>query len=96
NPELTDENLLAIVKEEAPQKVFAAFIQQVEQQDSLSSENFGQVMKAVQKETGVKGKNLWGSMRIAITHMEHGPDLGSVVDIFGKEKCLQMVTSVLN
>ncbi|MCG8333964.1 MAG: glutamate--tRNA ligase, partial [Proteobacteria bacterium] len=47
NPELTDENLLAIVKEEAPQKVFAAFIQQVEQQDSLSSENFGQVMKAV-------------------------------------------------
>ncbi len=95
NPELTDESLLAIVKEEAPQKVFAAFIQQVQQQDSLSSENFGQVMKAVQKETGVKGKNLWGSMRIAITHMEHGPDLGSVVDIFGKEKCLQMVKSVL-
>ncbi len=95
SPELTDELLLSLIKGEAAQKVLSSFIDQVEQQETLSADNFGQIMKAVQKETGIKGKDLWGSMRIAITHMQHGPDLGAVVDIFGKDKCLQMVRQVL-
>ncbi|MBU2510561.1 glutamate--tRNA ligase [bacterium] len=95
NPTIEDEDLLAKVKEEPSQQVYKCFIEKVGELDELSSENFGQVMKAVQKETGVKGKNLWIPMRIAITLMEHGPDLSSVVDIFGKEKCLQMVRRVL-
>ena len=52
-------------------------------------------MKAVQKETGIKGKGLWGSVRVAITLVEHGPDLGAVVDIFGKAKCLKMIQNVI-
>ena len=95
HPALTDPKLLEMISNDTAQQVFKSFIAQVEAADSLSSENFGAIMKQVQKETGIKGKNLWGSMRIAITHMEHGPDLGSVVDIFGKEKCLTMVKGVL-
>ena len=96
NPELKDETLMQLVQSETSQQVFSSFIRQAEQLDQLTSENFGTVMKAVQKETGIKGKNLWVPMRIAITLMEHGPDLSAVVDIFGKEKCLQMVKQVLN
>ncbi len=33
-------------------------------------------------------------MRIAITLMEQGPDLSSVVEIFGREKCLRLVRNV--
>jgi glutamyl-tRNA synthetase len=92
---LTDTALLTQIKSETAQKVLRSFISLVEQLDSLSAANFGAIMKQVQKATGVKGKDLWGPMRIAITHVEHGPDLGSVVDIFGKVKCLKMVRQVL-
>ncbi len=95
NPELQDLALAEQLKSETAQQVFSSFISNAEKEEKLSSENFGQVMKTVQKETGIKGKNLWIPMRIAITLMEHGPDLSTVVDIFGKEKCLQMVRKVL-
>lgn len=95
NPELTDEKRIEITKSDSAQQVYRAFISQAEQLDELNADNFGQVMKKVQKETGIKGKNLWIPMRVAITHMEHGPDLSGVVDIFGKERCIQMVRRVL-
>ena len=93
--ELNDENLIAQVKDENAQKVYQSFLSIAEQESELTSGNFGQIMKSVQKETGIKGKNLWGPMRLAITLVEHGPDLGSVVDIFGRDKCLSMVRRVL-
>jgi len=93
--ELKDEELLARVKSDDAQSVYQSFIRLAEQQPDLNRDNFGQIMKSVQKETGIKGKNLWGPIRLAITLMEHGPDLTSVIDIFGKEKCLNMVRKVL-
>ena len=93
--ELTDETLIAQVKDESAQKVYQSFLNIAEQESELTSGNFGQIMKSVQKETGIKGKNLWGPMRLAITLVEHGPDLGSVVDIFGRDKCFSMVRNVL-
>jgi nondiscriminating glutamyl-tRNA synthetase len=95
NPTLTDTALIDISKTEDAQKVYKALQKQLEQTDELSSENFGSLMKAVQKETGIKGKGLWGSVRVAITLVEHGPDLGAVVDIFGKAKCLKMIQNVI-
>ncbi len=96
DPELKDPALADQVNDDETQRVFQEFVNQVEALDSLSSENFGKVMKQVQKETGIKGKKLWGPMRIAITLVEQGPDLGSVVDVFGKEKCLKMVRNRLS
>ncbi len=96
NPEIEDEALRDQVKSEPYQQVYKGFTSQLEQVDSLTSENFGAIMKAVQKETGIKGKNLWIPIRIAITLVEQGPDLSSVVDVFGKEKCLQMVQRLID
>ena len=95
SPELQDEDLIGRVKSEPYQQVYKGFVAQLEQTDTLTSENFGQIMKQVQKETGIKGKNLWIPLRIAITLVEQGPDLSAVVDIFGREKCLQMVKKVI-
>lgn len=90
-----DDGLKSQISDENSQAVFKSFIEEVEAEGSLSSENFGKIMKKVQKATGVKGKGLWGAVRIAITLVEHGPDLAGVIDIFGKEKCLEMVKAVL-
>ena len=54
--------------------------------DELDQEFASTIMKTLQKETGIKGKNLWFPIRAAITGSVHGPDLTSVMLIMGKEK----------
>jgi len=95
NPEIKDESLKETLNNDESQQVYQSFVAQLEDVETLSSENFGQVMKKVQKETGIKGKKLWIPIRIAITLVEQGPDLSSVVDVFGKEKCLKMIRNIL-
>ena len=51
-------------------------------------------MKTIQKETGIKGKNLWFPVRAAITGSVHGPDLSSVMVLMGKEKIAQRLNYV--
>jgi glutamyl-tRNA synthetase len=92
---LEDENLLKIIWTVEAQQIYIAFVTEVKNQSTLSAENFGQVMKKIQKTTGVKGKSLWVPLRVAITQMEQGPDLKIVVDILGKEKVLTRVSNLL-
>ena len=42
-------------------------------------------MKTIQKETGIKGKNLWFPVRAAVTGSVHGPDLSNAFLIMGKD-----------
>ena len=50
-------------------------------------------MKAVQTASGVKGKELWMPIRIALTGEEHGPDLAGAVEILGVETCRKRIES---
>ena len=43
--------------------------------ETLTAEEIKAAMKAVQKSTGQKGKNLFMPIRVAITGQTHGPDL---------------------
>ncbi|MEG2505030.1 MAG: glutamate--tRNA ligase, partial [Carnobacterium sp.] len=43
-------------------------------------------IKTVQKETGVKGKNLFMPIRVAVTGQSHGPELGETIELLGREK----------
>ncbi|MHC5552444.1 glutamate--tRNA ligase [Carnobacterium maltaromaticum] len=43
-------------------------------------------IKIVQKETGVKGKNLFMPIRVAVTGQSHGPELGETIELLGREK----------
>jgi len=95
NPVLEDAELRERVRSEAYQQVYRSFAAQLQQAAELTAANFGGIMKAVQQETGIKGKNLWVPMRIAITLAEQGPDLTAVVDVFGRDKCLKMIKNVI-
>ncbi|MDT8446744.1 MAG: glutamate--tRNA ligase [bacterium] len=93
--QVKDPALLATIKTEESKAVYRAFLEEVASLEQLNAENFGQVMKAVQKASGQKGKALWVPMRLAITLVEHGPELPLVADIFGKERCVHMVQRAL-
>jgi nondiscriminating glutamyl-tRNA synthetase len=91
---LTPELENSLAGEEA-QRVIAAFREQLRAADGLDAPGFKEMMKAVQKETGIKGKGLWGSMRWAITREAEGPDLAKVATLFGRDKVLNRLGRVL-
>ena len=74
--------------EEEAQTVISAFREQLRAAEGLDASGFKEMMKAVQAETGIKGKGLWGTIRWAITREAEGPDLAQVAALFGKDKVL--------
>ena len=95
NPEASDPEVLKVLREENSKQVLANFIKQVESLEKLTKDNLGDLMKNVQNETKIKGKNLWMPLRYAITLDSEGPDLNLIVDLFGKERCLHLARSAL-
>jgi len=80
---------------ESSRTVLRAFSDELSQVEELSAETFKQIMKTIQKKTGIKGKFLWMPVRIALTGQMHGAELAKVVEILGKEKCGKFLEKTL-
>lgn len=81
----TDEAVEFMKKAES-HKVFDAFIEKLDSVEEVDYEFAKTVMKQVQKDTAIKGKNLWFPIRAALTGTVHGPELVNCFLIMGKEK----------
>jgi len=92
---IEDRDVKAFIRQDSSQKVFWSFLRKLEHVAVLNSENFKEMMKDVQKETGVMGKNLWMPLRVALTGQMHGADLPVIAEIFGKEKCYEFVENAI-
>ena len=53
-------------------------------------------IKEVQKETGIKGKQLFMPIRVAVTGQMHGPELPNTIEVLGKDKVLQRLKNTFN
>lgn len=49
------------------------------------------ILKAIQKELGVKGKGLFMPVRVAVTGQVHGPDIAQVIEIIGTDNTLERI-----
>lgn len=78
-----------IVQTETTKQVFALLISKTGIMNEITIDNFKPVVSEVQKETGIKGKNLFMPLRLALTGMEHGPELGMIAYVLGKEEVLK-------
>ena len=86
-----------LANETAP-VVIKAMREQLENLDEadFTAENIKPLTKAVQKATGVKGRQLFMPIRIAVSGQMHGPELPSVIEVLGKEKAINHIDQVLN
>lgn len=84
-----------MIQTSSSQKVFLSFITFAEQITDWSRDEFKSLMKEVQKESGIKGKDLFMPVRIALTGNMHGPELPLIAEVFGKKKCLQRIKNIL-
>jgi nondiscriminating glutamyl-tRNA synthetase len=73
----------------------SAFLSKTSGLTAWDAETFQAVMKDIQKETGIKGKNLWMPVRAMLTGQVHGPELQKVVEILGLEKCRRFMEARL-
>jgi nondiscriminating glutamyl-tRNA synthetase len=90
-----DDEAAAVLKEEHVPVVLTSFLAQVEQAEAFTVEAMPALLKAVQKETGFKGKQLFMSVRSALTGQVHGPDLNVSLFLLGKEKVVSRLQSLL-
>ncbi len=96
-PELTDAELEVMAGETVP-TVLTAFKEKLEAMSDADfvTENIFPQIKAVQKETGIKGKNLFMPIRIAVSGEMHGPELPDTIYLLGREKSIQHIENMLN
>jgi len=68
--------------------VLAAFRRQIEASPSFAPETIAAMLKAVQAETGAKGRQLFMPVRVAVTGQQHGRDLYRTLALIGRERVL--------
>ncbi|CKB52862.1 nondiscriminating glutamyl-tRNA synthetase [Streptococcus pneumoniae] len=95
-PELTEAEREVMTGETVP-TVLEAFKAKLEAMtdDKFVTENIFPQIKAVQKETGIKGKNLFMPIRIAVSGEMHGPELPDTIFLLGREKSIQHIENML-
>ncbi len=92
---ITDGAAIAMSQSEASEKVYWSFLRQLEHVEQFTPEVFREIMKTVNKETGVMGKDLWMPIRIALTGAMHGPDLPKLAALLGKERVRNMILHIV-
>src|SRR5699024_6590442 len=80
-----------VLQGETVPTVIDAFERQLQELDVFEASVIQKAVKAVQKETGVKGKNLFMPIRVATTGQQHGPQLNDAIELLGKEKALNNI-----
>ncbi|MBD3288537.1 glutamate--tRNA ligase [candidate division KSB1 bacterium] len=85
----------AVIRKDTSQKVFWSFLRELRNIDRIDVDIFRNIMKSVQKETGIMGRDLWMPIRVALTGKVHGPELPVVIELFGKDKCQRLVENIV-
>jgi len=83
------------IKKETSMRVFKSLLGALKNVDNLDNEGFRAIMKQVQDESGVKGKDLWMPVRSALTGLTGGPELPVVIGILGKDKLIKFINQAM-
>ena len=85
-----------VLKEEGVAGLLQALKSAVEKVGKVDHDFCSGIFKALQKETGLKGKKLFMPVRVAVTGQCHGPELDKTFLLLGREKLLARLEHVLN
>ena len=90
-----EEDAKEVLAAETVPEVLKAFSQELDQLESFRADGIKAAMKAVQKSTGQKGKNLFMPIRAAVTGQTHGPDLPQTIELLGKDKVQMRINKLI-
>ncbi|MFC4651802.1 glutamate--tRNA ligase [Lactococcus nasutitermitis] len=90
----TEQEMMALESSPIAIKAFMEKLAAIPEADFVA-DNIFPLFKETQKETGIKGKNLWMPIRIASTGSMHGPELHNAIELLGKETTLKHMEAAL-
>jgi len=93
---IEDAEARTLVRKDSSQKVFWSFLRELKSREHIDMDTFKIIMKTVQQETGIMGKDLWMPIRIGLTGRMHGPELPMIVELLGKQRCQKFIEEILN
>ena len=85
----------ATVSTEEARRVLACFVELASVQEMWERNALKEMIKRVQTDTGVKGKGLFMPLRLALSGEQHGPDLGLVAELLGRDTAIARVRALL-
>jgi glutamyl-tRNA synthetase/nondiscriminating glutamyl-tRNA synthetase len=71
-----------VLEDAAARDVLKSFVPKMLALNEITYERFREVVKAVEKETGKKGKDLFHPIRVALTGAVSGPELEKLIPVF--------------
>lgn len=84
-----------ILFSESSRKILPLLQEKLSRIEEVNLDNFQALMKEIQKETGLKGKDLWMPVRVALTGTDKGPELPVIIQVFGKEKIVNILNKMI-
>ena len=94
-PKITDEDILAVMKEETSGKLLKAFIEDLKALESFDQAEIKKCFNACMKAQGIKGKAAYEPTRIALTGATQGPGMFEMMELFGREKTMDRLEAAL-
>jgi len=91
-----DEEAKQVLEGEQVPEVLKAFQHEIKHADDFTAETIKGLIKAVQKTSGQKGKNLFMPIRVATTGQTHGPDLPKSIAVLGKDTVLTRIKNIIS
>ena len=94
-PKITDEDILAVMKEETSGKLLRAFIEDLKALETFDQAEIKKCFNACMKAQGIKGKAAYEPTRIALTGATQGPGMFEMMELFGREKTMDRLEAAL-
>lgn len=88
---LESDDVKDVLQKEHVGELLNIFKEKVEAAEEINDEFGKKVFKMIQKDTGIKGKNLYMPIRAALTGQLHGPDIDQVIVILGRDTLIRRV-----
>ncbi|NMC55849.1 MAG: glutamate--tRNA ligase [Eubacteriaceae bacterium] len=92
---LSDESISLLLSEKSV-IVLNQLKESIENADDLNSQAFQTIIRSIQTKCGIKGKDLYMPIRLAVTGEEHGADLAKIMAAIGSEELLRRIDEHIN
>lgn len=93
--DITDEECLSIMKKETSKIMISAFADALLQLETFDEASVKKAFTSLMKENGIKGRDAFEPVRIALTGSTHGPGLYDMIVLFGKDKSVKRLQAGL-
>jgi nondiscriminating glutamyl-tRNA synthetase len=90
------EEVVDILQQDHVMRLLNAFKAKINDTEEINEEFTSTIMGDLKNDTGAKGKGLFMPLRAAVTGQLHGPDLGKIFIILGKDLILRRLDYVMN